>query len=471
MDPSSTALDPTSTVLKLLAVAVLVAINAFFVAAEFALVAARRTRIEPLAKAGHKSAKHVLHALDHMNDFISAAQLGITVASIAIGYMAESTINALISPYLTWLEGAPLNINSHIVSTAMTLVSVTYLHVVLGEQVPKMMAIQKAEAIAYWTTRPTQIFGRILRPFIRLMSGSAGFVMRLFGMSSTGVHATAHTPEEILLLVEQSHQEGMVGTDQEQMLQGVFEFRDTLAREVMTPRRAISAIAVESTLQETLELVAEEGHSRVPVYNETIDDIVGVLLTKDLLTYVTKHARDPQNPGAPFDLRSLVREPYFVPDTKRISELMAELRTKSVHMAILLDEFGGTEGLVTLEDMLEEIVGEIRDEYDEPEITDFQVTDNGDVLIGGGASIFEVNERFGLRLPENDFDTIGGYVFGELGRVPAVGDVVSLHDHGELRVDGVEERRITRVRLIPGVTAAELDEDEDDGDGDDAGGR
>ena len=450
-------MDPASTILKLLAVMLLVGINAFFVAAEFALVAVRRTRIEPLARAGDRRAIRVLAALDHPDDFISAAQLGITVSSIAIGYIAEGTLHAIMVPYLEWLHATgnvpmlgSITVTGHVIATILTLLIVTFLHVVLGEQVPKMMAIQKAESVAFWATRPTQIFGSILRPFIRLMSMSAGAVMRMFGVPPTGVHAHAHSPEEIRLLVEQSHQEGMVAADQ-QMLLSVFQFRDTLAREVMTPRRDIIALETTSTRAETLALIAEEGHSRIPVYRESIDEVVGVLLVKDLLAYMAQHPEA----DAPFDLQSLAREPHFVPDTKRIGELFAELRARGAHMAILLDEFGGTEGLVTLEDMLEEIVGDIRDEYDEPEDVDFELMETGDVLIDGGASIFEVNERFGLHLPEEDFDTIGGYVFGELGRVPVPGDIVRLNGVGDLRVEDVEDRRVTRVRLISPIRRPE----------------
>jgi putative hemolysin len=249
---------------------------------------------------------------------------------------------------------------------------------------------------------------------------------------------------DVLSAIEEN--DGAVATDQEQMLLGVIHFRDTVAREVMTPRRDILALPVAATEEEALRLVATEGHSRIPVYAETLDEIVGVLLAKDLLTHIA--LRGSRTETVPFDLRRLMREPHFVPDSKRIGELLSELRAKSVHMAIVLDEFGGTEGIVTLEDLIEEIVGEIQDEYDEPEETPIAMVEGGDVLIEGGASIFEVNEQLGLALPERDFDTIGGYVFGELGRVPVPGDVVSLNGSGELRVEDVEERRVTRLRLV-----------------------
>ncbi|HEY0672176.1 MAG TPA: hemolysin family protein [Longimicrobiales bacterium] len=436
----------SSIILKLVLVLVLVGINAYFVATEFALVAVRRTRIEQRLRGGDRRARYVTEALDHPDDFISAAQLGITVASIAIGYIAEDSIHALIVPYLEFIHfNLPLlnaNITGHIISTILTLILVTYLHVVLGEQVPKMIAIQKAEVVALWTTRPTQIFGKVFRPFIRVMSGSAKAIMRIFGMQPTGVHSVAHSPEEIRMLVEQSQQEGEIEAEQEQMIHGVFEFPEILAREIMTPRPDIVALDVASTMDEVLTLLIEEGHSRIPVYEENLDNIVGLLLVKDLLPYMAG------TKGEGFVLRELLREPYFVPDTKRISELLAELRSRSVHLAIVLDEFGGTEGIVTMEDLLEEIVGEIYDEYDVAE-PDFTVTPEGDVIIDGGASIDEVNERFGMNLSSEDFDTIGGFIFGTLGRVPQIGDSIHVGGSGDLRVEGAEERRVTAVRLIP----------------------
>lgn len=458
----------SAILLKLIAVVVLIGINAYFVATEFALVAVRRTRIEQRLRGGDKRARHVMHALDHPDDFISAAQLGITVASIAIGYIAEGSIHALLLPYLhrihvmiPLIPGAV--VTGHIVATILTLLIVTYLHVVLGEQVPKMIAIQKAEPVALWTTRPTMFVGAVFRPLIHVMSGSASGIMKTFGMEPTGVHSIAHSPEEIRMLVEQSQQEGEIEAEQEQMIHGVFEFPEIMAREVMTPRADIIALEVNASLDEVVGVLIEEGHSRIPVYEEDLDNIVGILLVKDLLPYLVGIAGlavpersepdiarldAPASAGEAFDLRDVLREPFFVPDTKRISELLAELRTRNVHLAIILDEFGGTEGLVTLEDLIEQIVGDIYDEYDQPE-PDFTVTPEGDVLIDGGASIAEVNDRFGMDLSSDDYDTIGGFIFGSLGRVPRPGDLVSVEGSGELRVEGTEERRVTTVRLLP----------------------
>lgn len=430
----------SSILLKILTVLVLVGINAYFVAAEFALVAVRRARIDQRARGGDRRARYVAEALEKPDDFISAAQLGITIASISIGYVAQDTIYAALLPYLQNIQYPVATV--HIIATILTLLLLTLMHVILGEQVPKMIAIQRAEKIALITTRPTMIFATIFRPLILLISKVANGIVRLFGLEPTGVHGLTHSPEEIRTLVEQSGQEGEIEADQEQMIHGVFEFPEIMAREVMTPRPDIIALDVNAKLDEVVRLLIEEGHSRIPVYEEDLDNVVGILLVKDLLPYMVGTA------GEGFVLREVLREAYFVPDTKRISELLAELRTRNVHLAIILDEFGGTEGLVTLEDLLEQIVGDIYDEYDHPE-PDFTVTPEGDVIIDGGASIDEVNERFGMDLSSEDYDTIGGFIFGELGRVPQPGDSIHVDGSGELRVEGTEERRITSVRLVP----------------------
>jgi CBS domain containing-hemolysin-like protein len=289
-------------------------------------------------------------------------------------------------------------------------------------------------------------------------------VTRAAGVATTGFHPLVHTPEEIRLLVAQSHEQGVVEEDEREMIHGVFEFSETVAREVMTPRTDVIAVPVEIALDELVQVITTEGHSRLPVYDGTIDSIVGVLLTKDVLPVVWARSRNGDT-GVGFDLRSLLREPYFVPDTKPVDDLLAEFRQNRVHLAIVLDEFGGTYGLVTMEDLLEEIVGDINDEYDVKE-EEFEATPEGDVLIDGGALISEVNERFELELAETDFDTIGGYIFGALGRVPETGDVVQVPGAEppiHLYVEEVEERRVTRVRLTQAVPAEERQEVEVEG--------
>jgi putative hemolysin len=264
------------------------------------------------------------------------------------------------------------------------------------------------------------------------------------------------TPAEIRSLVVQGHEQGVVEEDEREMIHGVFEISQTVVREVMTPRIDVVGVRVDATIAQLLKVVVGEGHSRIPVYEGTIDTVVGVVLAKDIIPLLARGDRD----DSTFDVRSVMREPYFVPDTKPVDDLLAELRQQKVHLAIVLDEFGGTYGLVTMEDLLEEIVGEIDDEYDVAE-PDFSATPEGDVLIDGGALISEVNERYFLGLPEEDFDTIGGYIFGALGRVPEAGDVIGplgASADVSLQVEETEDRRVTRVRLTRIATGVQATE-------------
>jgi putative hemolysin len=287
----------------------------------------------------------------------------------------------------------------------------------------------------------------LLRPIILPLRFLLDRISNALGLSRTAFLAPVHTLEDIRELVAAGHEQGVVEEDEREMIHGVFEFSATVAREVMTPRIDIVAVPHDITLDALVDIVVAEGHSRIPVYEGTIDNIVGVLLTKDLLPVLAEAAR---GKSEPFDVTRLMREPYFVPDTKPVDDILAEFRQRSIHLAVVIDEFGGTYGLVTMEDLLEEIVGEIQDEYDIEETPHFAETPEGDVLIDGGTSVSEVNARFGLSIPEEDFDTIGGYIFGTLGRVPVVGDTVEgLGERGEqvLEVEELEDRRVTRVRL------------------------
>jgi CBS domain containing-hemolysin-like protein len=283
------------------------------------------------------------------------------------------------------------------------------------------------------------------------------FASRMLRLIPGRLRPAAHTPDEIRELVARGHEAGVVEEDEQEMIHSVFRFSDTVAREVMTPRTDMVAVPLDVSLEELIRLVVEEGHSRLPVYEGTLDNVVGVVLAKDLIPILWERSRAGNGGDAGFDVRALMREPYFVPDTKPVDDILAEFRQQSVHLAIVLDEFGGTYGLVTMEDLLEELVGDINDEYDVAE-PDFSATPEGETLIDGGTLIADVNDHLGLELPEEDFDTIGGYVFGTLGRVPAVGDEVAVPGVDQtlrLRVEEVEERRVTRVRLVRTAPAAE----------------
>lgn len=451
-------MDPDPGSYSLLTILGLIAANAFLVAAEFALIAVRRIRIEQSIRQGDARAARVLPALERLEELVFAAQVARSLASVALGYQAILLARAYLAPLFTpgpvRLFGVELG-SPMAVSIFIALFFVSLLHATVGQQVPKLVAVHRAEWItAHMAVAPLHLLSIVLKPITWPLDFVVHGVVRLFGVRSTGFHPLIQTPEELRLMVMEPGEGG--GTDMEdderEMLRGVFEISETVVREVMTPRTEMIAVPVEVTLARLLEVATEEGHSRIPVYQGTIDSVLGVVLTKDLLRVL--HERGGSVEG-PFDVMSVLRPVYFVPDTKPVDELLSELRRQAVHLAIVLDEFGGTYGLVTLEDLLEEIVGEINDEFDEVE-PEFESTPEGDVLIDAGVLISDVNERFGLRIPEEEFDTVGGFVFGTLGRVPEPGNVVAVTgpdgEPMELRVEATDERRVSVLRLTRPAT-------------------
>ncbi len=402
---------------RLLAIVALVLLNGFFVGAEFALVRSRATRFEAMAAEGDRLAALVLRATSNIPALLSASQLGVTLASLGLGWVAQSTATQLFTGVLgTVAPGADLPLRLTIAG-AIALAIVSYLHVVFGELAPKGAALQHPEQVARWLVPPLMIFALIASPFTNLLSRSAQFVLRLFGLrSEVTTENSVHSPEELRLLVEQSQEGGALEQNDAALLDAVFEFSEKNAREVMTPRTDIVALSSDATLDETLSVVAEGGFSRYPVYTETIDNIIGILLAKDLL----KVARE--RPGG-FTPATIMRPVHVVPGSREVEEVLADFKRLKEHMAIVLDEYGGTAGIVTMEDLLEEIVGEILDEYDEREAP--PPMREGEQLVAGSTNIGELNSRYDLAVPEGDYTTIGGFVFGALGRLPMVGDRVT----------------------------------------------
>jgi putative hemolysin len=442
-------MDPDPSSLPLFIAMALVLANAFLVAAEFALIAVRRSRIETSPRLGDPRSQRVLPPLERLEELVFAAQLARSTASVLLGYYAVVLARSFLEP----LGLLPL------AATLISLAVVVLLHATLGQQVPKLIAIHRAEWITANVSIPfLEILAFVLFPVTRPLSFLVRGFVRLFGVRNTGFHPLIQTPEELRMLVTHGADPGEIEPEERDMIRGVMEFGETVAREVMTPRTAMIALDAGISFDELVTVSIEEGHSRYPVYEGSVDSIIGVVLMKDLLPLLAKR-EELEMTG--FDVRTILRPAYFVPGTKLVSELLQELRKQKVHLAIVLDEYGGTHGLVTMEDLLEEIVGEIADEYDEPEL-EFEHTPEGDVLIDGGVSISEVNERFALRLPEEEYDTVGGYVFGSLGRIPEAGDTVvapGVDGDAELRVEATEERRVTVVRLcqaaaVPAETMA-----------------
>lgn len=426
--------------LRLAAVAILILVNAFFVAAEFSLVAARRTRIEAMARRGDRKAKTVLVALHDLNRQLSGAQLGITVASILLGYVAEDTVA---HQFRTWFSSLPPFLDFLTrggVASTVAVSIVSFLHVVFGEQAPKAWALTYPEGTSRWIAAPLIFFSLVTRPFTGLLNWSANRIVRLFGIKgTTAEHERVHSPEEILMLVEQSRQTGRLAPQDARMIEGVFEFSEKNARDVMTPRTQIVALQSDLTLVQAADRVASAGRSRYPVCRESLDDIIGVVHAKAILAGLRA---DPAQ-----QLEAVMRPTLFVPGTREVEDVLADMKRQKVHLAIVLDEYGGTAGLVTMEDLLEEIVGQIYDEYDRPEgATAASAAATPASVVTGGTEVAEVNRAFGLQIDDTDYTTIGGVVFGALGRLPKVGDRVELAG-ATLEVVEMDNRRVGKVRV------------------------
>jgi CBS domain containing-hemolysin-like protein len=403
---------------KLLAVLILLGLNGFFVAVEFALVRARRTRLEAMTRAGDTKARLALRAIGNLGRMLSASQLGITLASLGLGWVAEGTLGELLKEYFVHNLPPAVEMGLRItIGAAVALTTVTYFHVVFGELAPRAAALNHPEQVARWLAPPLMLFAWVVTPFTWVLNRSSQVVLRSFGQNPDLAEEPVHSPDELRMLVEQSQEAGAMQQQDAELIEGVFEFSEKNAREVMTPRTDIVALPLESTLDEALQVAEDAGFSRYPVYDESIDHVVGLVLAKDLL-FELRHRRED------FTVRSIMRDVHVVPGTREVEQVLSDFKRLKEHMAIVLDEYGGTAGIVTMEDLLEEIVGEILDEYDEPAPVPTMPQGN-ETCVAGSTHIGELNERFGLDVPEDDYTTIGGFVFGALGRLPVIGDRVT----------------------------------------------
>ena len=434
----------------------LVIANGFFVAAEFSLVGARRTRIDALARAGNARARLAQSAIMRLDHYISGTQLGITLSSLALGWVGESTIAAMITGMFQGLPEPFDILATHGVAVAIASALITFLHIVLGELAPKSLALLFPEAVSMWTAGPLIVFSRLLTPFIRFLNGTANLLLRMFGLSAPHEAERVHRPEELEMLVKQTYEHGLLREEPVEMIRGVFDLSETTAAEVMTPRTAVVALDVAMPLSEAAVFILEEGHSRYPVYEETIDHVIGIVLARDVWRGQVHGTSD---------LRTILRQALFVPDTKSIEALLREMRREKTHIAIVIDEFGGTEGVVTIEDIIEEVVGEIADESDETQL-DIAEGAHGEMIMSGSVPVAELNELYGLRLPEADYTTVGGFILGRLGRVARVADEITIRG-GLLRVLDMEGRRVARVALFlhkvpPNGEIGDREDDEDE---------
>lgn len=425
------------SVLYVFLVFFLVFANGFFVASEFALVGVRRSRIEMLAARGSRNAKRLLLLLDNLNTYISATQLGITMASLALGWIGEPVFAHLLEAPL---RGRVSDLTLHTISFAIAFAIITFLHIVLGELAPKTLALERAEKVALAIAWPMEAFYKIFRWPIRMLDWSGTKVVRLFGLHPSNEHASVYTEDELRRLIDISRQSGQLKDEEQQLIHRVFEFSDAEVSEAMVPRMQVTGLPVHATLVDVRNAFASTGYSRLPVYGSSLDDIIGLLFRKDLDMGRIN--------GDDFQLKDYVHPPTFIPATASLGEALRGMQSARVHFVFVIDEHGGLEGILTLEDLLEEIVGEINDEFDE-EVREQIRRDGKAYVLDGMLSVRDANEYLKLDIPEDGgYTTIAGFLMDRAGRILHRGDKVD-HERGIFEIERVEKRRITRVRLIP----------------------
>ncbi|MCC7105314.1 MAG: HlyC/CorC family transporter [Chloroflexi bacterium] len=427
--------------LRLLAVATLILLNAFFVSAEYALVTVRRSRVEQLVSEGSRSATALSRAKDDPNRFVSGTQLGITMTSLGLGWIGEATIADLIESLFRGLPEPVATISIHTVAVVISFMLITFLHIVLGEQVPKMVALTHSERIALLTVGPIDAFRQMFFPFIALLAGATDLALRLLGIGSTTARGTTvHSAEELEFLVQASHQAGAIQDIERSLLSEVFDFGELTVGQVMVPRRDVIALSLDTSLDELLDVAERTPHTRFPVYDGTIDNVVGTIHLREVLL-AFKHA------PVSFSLRSILHPPLLIPDSASMEHALVEFRRAEARIAIVFDEYGGTAGLISVEDLVGEIFGRIGDEFHH-EVPEIQPQPDNSALISPRVLLEEFNERFGQRLESEEVDTVGGFVLEQLGRMAERGDQVTLKD-GSIRVEAVDGVRITQLRYIP----------------------
>jgi len=424
--------------LTIVLVFLLVFANGFFVASEFSLVGVRRSRIETLARAGDKRARRLLGLVDNLNAYISATQLGITLASLALGWIGEPAIAHLLEMPL---HGRVSDTVLHTISFTIAFSIITFLHIVLGELAPKTLALERAEKTALAIALPMLIFYKTFRWPIRLLDWAGTRTVRLFGLHPSGDHASIYTEEELRHLVDVSRQSGHLKEEEQKLIHSVLNFSDAEVREAMIPRTSVDAISITATLEEAKSTFRGLGYSRLPVYRDNRDDVVGILFRRDLEPFLEQSNADG------FDLRQLLHPPQFIPATAPLGTALKHMQATHAHLAVVVDEHGGMEGIVTLEDLLEEIVGEINDEFDEETRAQIDKEPAGTYLLSGMLTVRDANRRLELELPEEGgYTTLAGFLMAQAGKLLQVGDVVE-YAGKHFVVERLDRRRIRRVRL------------------------
>ena len=426
--------------INILVIVVLIALNAYFAGSEMALVSINETKIRMMIESGNKKAESVKRLLKEPSKFLSTIQIGITLAGfLSSAFASEAFADRLVE----WVTARGIGISTSVLKPVAVVVItfiLSYFTLVFGELVPKRLAMQRAEKLSLKVVGPLRFLSAVTSPIVKLLTVSTNFFVKLAGGNP---HADDEevTEEEIRMLIDVGEEKGAIDEIEKQFINNVFEFDDKVAADIMTHRTRVVAIPIDSNLDDIVEVIEDKKYTRIPVYDDSIDNIIGILHVKDLLLYLTT------NGDKGFDIQKLIRMPYFVPESKKLNELFRELQLKKVHMVVVVDEYGGTAGIITVEDLLEEIVGNIFDEYDEEEHI-FEKIDESTYLFDGSISLELVSELINVTLPVDDYDTLSGYVIGQLGQIPNEGEkpIVEM-DNLVFKVEEIEDKIISRIKV------------------------
>ena len=430
----------TEVLLEFLLIFFIVALNGFFVASEFALVSVRRTRVQKLADEGSAGALAALRLLDNPTLFISAVQLGVTLASLALGWLGEPTIAEILLPIADAIAGTSSAVYlAHGAAIVIAFSIITFLHVVLGELVPKMFALERAEIFAVIAARPLEIFAKVFSPILWVLNYAGSLFAKLLGLTSNLDHTSIYTEDEIRQLIALSQESGQINEEERTLINKVFEFSETTVNEAMIPRTEIVAISDNSTLDEISKAFGESGYSRLPVYRGSLDEIAGVIHSKDLVGYLLR----PKS----FKLAKILHKPNYVVDTARLEDVLRQMQKEKFHFGFVVDEHGGVEGIITLEDLLEEIVGDISDEHDIEVDEQIEPQPDGSYLLDGGLAVRDLNRRLEMNLPISEgYTTIAGFLMSEAGQILSEGQSVAFNGH-TFTISKVDKHRIKQVRM------------------------
>jgi CBS domain containing-hemolysin-like protein len=419
-------------------IAILIALTAFFVTSEFAIVKIRSSRIDQLIEEGNKNAIAAKKVISNLDEYLSACQLGITITALGLGWLGEPTIEHLLRPVINSF-GLPSSI-SHVISFSIAFAFITFLHVVVGELAPKTLAIQKAEAVTLLTTRPLIWFYRVMYPIIWALNGSARLLTSMFGLKPASEHELAHSEEELRIILSESYESGEINQSEFKYVNKIFEFDNRIAKEIMVPRTEIVSLSKDDTLEDFLQIVQEEKFTRYPIIDGDKDHIIGMVNIKEVMTDLIMNRELSSS-----TLESYIRPIIRVIDSIPIHELLLKMQKERIHMAILMDEYGGTSGLVTVEDIIEEIVGEIRDEFDMDEVPMVRKTQEGQYIIDSKVLVSEVNDLLGTDINDEDVDTIGGWILTENYEAKQ-GDIIEYEKY-RFKILDMEEHHIKYVEV------------------------